>query len=180
MALVFLVIFFFASATLMFPLVESTSANTGFEHKYSAALPVAAKVSAGASTSSPFLTPAAKYAACRAAVPELTATAYLVPAALASAFSNCSTAGHWVSQPERRVVTTACMSASRMSWVEYGIMPLSYLKSSEASFLFKRNFLLLLVYRKSLGTLGYRKSHSAHSRSSGAMANIRGSSFACS
>src|SRR3989344_6429221 len=153
MAFVFLVIFFRASATLMFPVLESTSANTGLAPKYSAALPVAAKVSAGTSTSSPFLTPAAKYAACRAAVPELTATAYLVPAALASERSNRSTAGPWVSQPERSVAATALMSASRMSWVEYGIMPLSYPKSSEASFLFKRNFLLLLVYRKSLGTL---------------------------
>src|SRR3989344_3807219 len=90
MAFVFLFIFLSVFVTLMLPVRVSMSAKTGTAPKYKAAFPVAANVSAGTITSSPFLTPAAKYAACRAAVPELSATAYFVPAAFANTTSNRS------------------------------------------------------------------------------------------
>ncbi len=55
----------------------SISTKTGFAPVDTTALAVATKVKEGTSTSSPFLISKAYNAACSAAVPELTATAYL-------------------------------------------------------------------------------------------------------
>src|SRR3989344_5936978 len=151
MAFVFLFIFLSVFVTLMLPVRVSMSAKTGTAPKYKAAFPVAAKVSAGTTTSSPLATPAAKYAAWSAAVPELTATAYFVPAALASAFSNRSTAGPWVSHPECRALPTAFTSASLMSWVEYGIMRQLLHKKLLRLFLVQKEFLVVARVEEPFG-----------------------------
>src|SRR3989344_8044547 len=92
-------------------------------------------------TSSPFPTPAAKYAAWSAAVPELRATANFAPTFFATAFSNAATAGPWVSHGERNVLATALTSALVTSCVEYGII-------YEAA----RDFLMrCTIWRRALG-----------------------------
>ena len=70
---------------------RSMSANTGVPPSQSAAVAVEAKVSGDVKTSSPSPTPAAKYAHCRAAVPEETTTACLTPHRRASASSKADT-----------------------------------------------------------------------------------------
>src|SRR4051812_20828587 len=75
---------------------------------------------AGTITSSPGVNLVARMAACRAAVPELTATPSRAPHQLAKAFSNSETRGPVVSQPEQRASTTALMSASEISCLPYG------------------------------------------------------------
>lgn len=63
---------------------------------------VATKVSVGTSTTSPGPTPSPSSARCSAAVPELTATAPVVPTRAATSCSKASTSGpNGVTQPER-------------------------------------------------------------------------------
>jgi hypothetical protein len=76
----------------------------------------ATNVSGDVITSSPGPMPAAATAAWSAAVPELTATAWLAPTAAATARSSSATAGPVVSQPERSAAVTACTSSSSMEW----------------------------------------------------------------
>ena len=69
------------------------SANTGIPPQYKMQLADAAKVIGVVITSSPGRISAAEQAACKAAVPLETATAYLQPTYSATACSNCSTFG---------------------------------------------------------------------------------------
>ena len=69
----------------------SMSTNTGLAPTDTTALAVAANVNDGTSTSSPRPMPRAKRAACRAAVPELTATARRAPVYDAASDSNART-----------------------------------------------------------------------------------------
>src|SRR5689334_20552876 len=70
-------------------------------------------------TSSPGPTPAAKAAACSAAVPDDTATPCRDSTRAATAPSNAATAGPVVSQSPRSVLTTAATSSSSISWRPY-------------------------------------------------------------
>ncbi len=65
-------------------------------------------------TSSPGPKPRANMAACRAAVPEDTATPAATPQKAATAASNSPTAGPVVSHGERNARSTACSSRSSM------------------------------------------------------------------
>ena len=91
------------------------STSFGLACKCNTTAAVAAKVSVGTRTSSPALIPTASSARCRAEVAELTATACRQPRYRAKSSSNCLTLGPVVSQPERRVSTTAWISSSPIS-----------------------------------------------------------------
>ena len=76
------------------------------------ALAVARKVSAGTIAASPSLRSDASAARCRAAVPELQATACVAPVAAAKAASNFSTSGPVVRKSDFSAAATAAMSSS--------------------------------------------------------------------
>src|ERR1700733_15534069 len=103
-----------------FSVSEETSAKTGRAPWYSTQFAVAAKVSGEVIASSPGFNPAANAAPCRAAVPELKATAYFAPTHAATASSNSATFGPVVNQSERSTSTTAWMSSSEIEWRPYG------------------------------------------------------------
>ena len=77
---------------------------------------VATNVIGVQTTSSPGPIPAAAYATCSAAVPEVTATAGVPPVTDARSSSNRTTAGPVVSQSPRSTAATAAMSSSTMDW----------------------------------------------------------------
>ena len=90
----------------------STSASTGVAPAWMIALTVAQKVSGVVITSSPGCEPAASMLRCRAAVQELTATAWCAPRYRGEIRSNCATLGPVPSQPARRLATTSSISSS--------------------------------------------------------------------
>ena len=84
-------------------------------------------------TSSPSPIPCANKAMWRAAVPELTATAYLVPMNLAKASSNSSTLLPWARMPDLNTAVTALISSSPMTGLAMGIIVSSLAEERSAS-----------------------------------------------
>lgn len=90
----------------------STSANTTLPPSSAAVAAVATNVIGEVTTSSPGPIPAAAYATCSAAVPEVTATAGVPPVCSARSSSKRVTAGPVVSQSPRSTSVTAATSSS--------------------------------------------------------------------
>src|SRR5215211_6161847 len=80
-------------SAVRFPVVTSTSANTGWAPTYATALVVAMKENDGTTTSSPGPTPATSSARWSAVVQDETATAWSACMASAKADSNAATLG---------------------------------------------------------------------------------------
>src|SRR2546425_10422492 len=98
------------------------SAKTGRAPTNSAALAEATKVKGDEISSSPSLRPCASIVRCRAAVPELTATAWATPHHAANSDSNFSTSGPCASCPLSRTASTARRSSSPISGAATGII----------------------------------------------------------
>jgi len=81
---------------------------------------VAAKLIGEVIASSPGFKPAANAAPCRAAVPELRATAYFAAHPGGKRFFELATLGPVVSQSDRNTSTTAWISSSSIDWRPYG------------------------------------------------------------
>jgi hypothetical protein len=103
-----------AASTDRFPVSGSTSANTTDAPRCIAVAAVATKVIGVHTTSSPGPTPAAAYATCSAAVPDVTATVGTPPVNDSRSASKRVTAGPVVSQSPRRTAATAATSSSTM------------------------------------------------------------------
>src|ERR1044072_1070807 len=103
-----------AASGSRFPVSGDTSANTTFAPSSAAVAAVATNVIGAHTTSSPGPIPAAAYATCNAAVPEVTATAGTPPVTVAMSDSNAVPAGPVVSQSPRSTAATAAMSSSTM------------------------------------------------------------------
>src|SRR3989338_9703985 len=99
----------------------SISTKTGFRRLYNIALEVATNVKGVVITSAPSGRAKDVIANSKAAVPELTATAYLLPTYCAKANSNSFTFGPVVSQPDCRTVLTAATSLSSIEGRPLGI-----------------------------------------------------------
>ena len=100
----------------------SMSAKTGRAPVNRIELAEAMNVKGEVMTSSPSPIPCASRAMCRAAVPELTATAYLVPMNLAKASSSSSTFLPWARMPDFNTAVTALISSSPMTGLAMGII----------------------------------------------------------
>ena len=116
MTLVLLVTSAAADSGSMLPVSSWVSANSTVAPSAMAVAAVATKVSGDVMTSSPFVTPSAAYAQCKAEDPEFTTVASGVPASAEMAASNSVTTGPMVSQSVRITSATAAMSSSEMDW----------------------------------------------------------------
>src|SRR6266511_1226007 len=100
----------------------SMSTNTGRAPTNSAAFAEATNVNGEVMISSPSPIPCPSMVRCRAAVPELTATACLTPHQAANSRSNDSTTGPCASWPLSRTSSTACFSSGPICGDATGIV----------------------------------------------------------